>query len=190
METFGDYSEPKTGDESLIIRFSPSSVPLRQRWRNTGLSADFLAEYWAAFFPAVDPPSKNRQIEITSAIRYIANELLENLMKFSYKPVNYPVGLALYLYRDQFRFYASNAVDPQAIKGFQERIQKLLNEEIETLYWQQIKTNVTNEGRGESTLGFLTMRYDYDALLAWKFESLEHEGADITVVTTMVQLEI
>jgi hypothetical protein len=111
-------------------------------------------------------------------------------MKFSYEPVNYPVGLALYLYQDQFRFYASNAVDPQSIGGFQERIQKLLNEEVETLYWQQIKANVADEGQGESTLGLLTMCYDYDARLAWKFESLEHEGADITVVTTMVQLEI
>jgi hypothetical protein len=190
MDIFGDYLEQENGDEYLIIRFSPSSVPLRQRWRNTGLSADFLAEYWATFFPAVDTPSQTKQIEVTSAIRYIANELLENLMKFSYELVNYPVGLALYLYLDEFRFCASNAIDPQAIKGFQERIQKLLNEDIETLYWQQVKTNVADEGRGESTLGLLTMRYDYDALLAWKFESLEHEGADITVVTTMVRLKI
>lgn len=190
MEIFGDYSEPKDGDEYLIIHFSPSSIPLRQRWRNTGLSADFVAEYWATFFPAVDPPSKNRRTEITSAIRYIANELLENLMKFSYEPANYPVRLALYLYRDQFRFYASNAIDPQSIAGFQERIQRLLSEEIETLYWQQIKTNVANERPGESTLGLLTMRYDYDACLAWKFDSLEHKGADIPVVTTMVQLAI
>jgi hypothetical protein len=190
MVIFGDYLEQENGDEYLVIHFSPSSIPLRQRWRNTGLSADFLAEYWATFFPAVDTPAKARQIEITSAIRYIANELLENLMKFSYEPADYPVGLALYLYRDEFRFYASNAIAPQDIGGFQERIQRLVNEEVETLYWEQIKTNVADEGRHESNLGLLTMRHDYDARLAWKFENVEHEGADITVVTTMVRLEI
>jgi hypothetical protein len=190
MDTFGDFLEEKDGEEYLTIHFSPSSVPLRQRWRNTGLSADFLAEYWATFFPAVDPPSQNRQTEVISAIRYIANELLENLMKFSYEPANHPVGLALYLYRDEFRFYASNAIDPQVVEGFQERIQRLLSEEIEKLYWQQIKTNVASEGPGESTLGLLTMRYDYDAHLAWKFETFERKGVGITVVTTMVQLEI
>jgi len=190
MRTFGDYQEEQNGDEYLIIKFSPTSVPLRQRWRNTGLSADFLAEYWATFFPKSDALSENHQQEVRGAIRYVANELLENLMKFSYEPAGYPVGLALYLYQDQFRFYASNAIDPDAVEPFQARIQALLTEDIDALYMQQLEENVAPEGPTKSNLGLLTIAHDYDARLAWKFVTVAHEGVDVTVVTTMVALGV
>ena len=119
-EIFGDFVEPEYTDrECLIIHFSPTSLPLQQRWRTSGLSADFLAEYWTTFFPAHDVPSQKRQIEIKGSINYIANELLENVMKFSYQPADHPVSLGLYLYQDAFKFYASNAIAPQALEGFQ-----------------------------------------------------------------------
>jgi hypothetical protein len=35
--------------EYLILSFSPSSIPLKQRWRNNCLSADFLADYLSTF---------------------------------------------------------------------------------------------------------------------------------------------
>ena len=37
--------------EYLQLGFQPSSVPLKQRWRNNGLSADFLGDYVTTFFP-------------------------------------------------------------------------------------------------------------------------------------------
>jgi len=189
MQIFGDYVEQGDGEEYLIIHFSPTSIPLRKRWRNTGLSADFLTEYWATFFPENDV-SPEKHSEIKESIRYVANELLENLMKFSYGPANYPVGLALYLYKDEFRFYASNPIDSQAVGPFQARIQGLLTEDIDALYMRQLKQNVTETGRTESNLGLLTIAHDYRARLAWRFETIEHDGAEITLVTTLVQLKI
>ena len=52
---FGDYCEglPES-PEFLIIGFSPGSIPLHQRWRNNGLSADFMADYLMTFFPVDD----------------------------------------------------------------------------------------------------------------------------------------
>ncbi len=69
-ETFGafqDCSDAADALESLLLRFSPSLLPLRQRWRNNGLSADFLADYVTTFFPKDegDPASAERQ----SAVR-------------------------------------------------------------------------------------------------------------------------
>jgi hypothetical protein len=189
-EIFGDFVEHPIDGEYLIIHFSPSSMPLKQRWRNTGLSADFLAEYWATFFPAHDVLSQSKQREIQGAIAYIANELLENLMKFSYEPANYPVRLALYLYDAEFRFYAGNAIDPRAIRPFQTRIRRLLTEDIEALYMQQLEENVANPDSTESNLGLLTMIHDYGASLAWKFETTSQEGAEIIVMTTMARLTI
>jgi hypothetical protein len=188
-QIIGNFIEQEEdGEEYLLVRFSPTSLPLRQRWRNSGLSADFLAEYWATFFPATDVPSRNKQREIKGAINYIANELLENIMKFNYQTVDYAVGLGLYLYENEFRFYSSNAVDPKEIDDFQQRIETLLTEDTQKLYVEQVERNVS-EDRPGSGLGLLTMVNDYGARLAWKFEAIALEPAFI-VVTTMVQLDL
>ena len=72
--------------EYLKIRFSPSPVPLQQRWRNNGLSAAFVADYLSTFFLDQDPAVSACQVEIKGAFSYLANELLENAMKSSYAP--------------------------------------------------------------------------------------------------------
>jgi hypothetical protein len=189
QQIFGNFVEQENGDEYLVIHFSPTSLPLQQRWRNSGLSADFLAEYWATFFPAHDVPSRNRQLEIKGGINYIANELLENIMKFSYLPANYPVSLGLYLYQDKFKFYGTNAIEPDAVEGFQARIQTLLTEDVQALYLQQVERNAANVKSTGSHLGLLTMINDYNAQIAWKFETISQDP-EITIVTTMVQLAL
>ncbi len=188
QQIFGDFIEEGGSQEYLVIHFSPLSIPLQQRWRNNGLSADFLAEYWVTFFPSHDVPSQKRQLEIKSAINYIANELLENVMKFSYEPVSYSVSLGLHLYQTGFRFYARNAINPQTIVTFQARIHDLLTQDPGKLYIQQLEKNAVASDSSGSHLGLLTMIHDYKARLAWKFETLEHAGAEITLVTTMVSL--
>ena len=43
-EALINYGEPASECEYLTLAFSPTSAPLRSRWRNNGLSADFLAD--------------------------------------------------------------------------------------------------------------------------------------------------
>ena len=185
-QIFGNFIEPEVEQEYLTIRFSPISLPLQQRWRHNGLSADFLAEYWASFFPAGDAVMQARRLEVKGAISYIANELLENVMKFSYLPVNYAVTLELCLHTDVFRFYTCNAIAPHAVGEFQERIRTLLTQDVADLYIQQVEDNAL-DGAG-SHLGLLTMLYDYGATLAWRFKFTNQP--DLVVLTTMVCLRI
>ena len=66
---FGDFTERKDDHgEHLEIGFSPTSIPIQQRWRNNGLSADFLADYLSTFFPAttVLRPSARRISRVRS----------------------------------------------------------------------------------------------------------------------------
>ena len=187
-QIFGEFVEQENGNEYLVIHFSPTSLPLQQRWQNSGLSADFLAEYWSTFFPAHDLPSRNKQNEIKGTINYIANELLENLMKFAYQPAQHPVSLGLYLFENEFKFYASNAIAPEAIEELQTRIHALLTEDPQHLYMEQVEKNASGESSG-SQLGFLTMVNDYQAHLGWKFET-SSRNSDVVVVTTMVHLAL
>ena len=95
IQTFGHFIERQDDQsEYLKIGFSPTSIPIQQRWRNNGLSADFLADYLSTFFPGDDRAAAERQAELKGAVSYVANELLENAMKFSYAPSQHAISLA------------------------------------------------------------------------------------------------
>src|SRR5262249_31969246 len=139
--------------EYLKIGFSPTSLPIQQRWRNNGLSADFLADYLSTFFPGDDRAAAERQAELKSAVSYVANELLENAMKFSYAPSQHAISLAMYQEADAISLYVTNSVDPKSLVAFQQCIQRLLTEDPNDLYMEQLTSNVETENGGVSALG-------------------------------------
>ncbi len=192
VEIFGNFIEnlPES-PEYLILGFSPSSVPLQQRWRNNGLSADFLADYLTTFFPAKedDPDTQYKQEEIKGAVSYIANELLENAMKFNNDCTNYPIGLSLHLQSDRLIFMITNSIASNTVQSFQHYLDKLTNADTQEMLITQLEENALEERGNSSRLGYLTMIEDYGAKLGWKFETVEKDPTIVTV-TTMVQLNI
>ena len=191
IQTFGDFIEQSASPEYLIIGFSPSSISMKQRWRNNGLSADFLADYLTSFFPGNedDPSTIDRQAEIKSAVSYIANELLENAMKFNDETSEYPIDIKLQLESDGVIFSVANSIPPKAVGKFQAYIQQLLASEPSELYIQQLENNAANESCTGSGLGLLTMLSDYTAKIGWKFQTVQQDP-ELIAVTTMVQLTV
>src|SRR5262245_24286004 len=188
--TFGHFIARKDDQgEYLKIGFSPTSLPIQQRWRNNGLSADFLADYLSTFFPGADREAAERQAELKSAVSYVANELLENAMKFSYAPSHHAIGLAMYLETDAVSLYVTNSVDPRAVAPFQHTIARLLIEDIDTLYVEQLMHNAESDSAEGSGLGYLTMLHDYGVVLAWQFAPSLRDP-DVTTVTTMARLSV
>jgi len=187
---FGPFIEQKDEPcEYLKIGFSPTSLPIQQRWRNNGLSADFLADYLSTFFPGEHQASSERQATIKSAISYVANELLENAMKFSYAPSQHAIGLAMYLEANAVSLYLTNSVDPHTVASFQQTIARLLTEDIDTLYMEQLLHSAASDSVAGSGLGYLTMLHDYGVALAWKFTA-SLQDPDVVMVTTMARLSI
>lgn len=191
-QIFGDFIDdlPKC-EEYLILGFSPSSVPLKQRWRNNGLSADFMADYFTTFFPGDEESSNgnNSRSEVKSAVSFIANELLENAMKFSDDRLNYPVSIELHLERETMVFLVTNSVHPQQVEQFQEFLKELIAADPGELYISHLEKNASDESHAQSGLGLLTMINDYQAKLGWKFEKIQTDPEAIAV-TTMVQLSL
>jgi hypothetical protein len=177
--------------EYLILSFSPGSIPLRQRWRNNCLSADFLADYFSTFFLGSDDqqPDSEKQAEVKSAVSYIANELLENAMKYGVEMSPFPISIQIHLNPELIVFQLTNSIHSEQIQNFQAHIEELMNSDPDELYLLQLEKNAMEENDGESGLGFLTMLSDYGAKLGWKFEDLPEESAEMAV-TTMVQLSI
>ncbi len=189
---FGNFSDNlPNGQEYLTVVFAPSSTPLKQRWQNNSLSADFIAEYFANFFP--DTTEKNIEInlkaEVKSAVSFISNELLENAMKFNDSTLQEPVTMTLQMYSDKLVFFATNTVNHQRTIKFQQFIEELINSDPNDFYMNQLEKNAEDEIIGSSGLGFLTMINDYLAKIGWKFETMKKEPP-VDTVTTMVELAV
>jgi hypothetical protein len=171
VQYFGHYIDidPKE-TEYLMISFSPTNIPIQRRWRNNGLSADFIAGYMLNFFVADENEPKAMSKSRFVAVKYIANELLENAMKFHSECKDSSVTIRFHLLADQVVFYVRNNIDQNRVVAFKEHITKLLNANPHDLYFQQMEINAAQTGH-HSGLGFLSILCDYPARLGWKFES-------------------
>ncbi len=194
IKTFGEFIEiqPKQG-EYLTIGFSPSCRSLKERWQNNGLSADFIAEYFRVFFIGklanIDPDEEEIIISnVKDSVKYVANELLENAMKFQNESLPFTAKIGLSLYDDKLVFCVTNCIDEQQVEPFQEFIKNLLNEDPQELYFKTMRSNALGDDNNRSGLGLLSMICDYSAKLSWKFEAIQ--TPPVTVVTIMVLLEI
>jgi hypothetical protein len=186
IPNFGDViDEPSNSQEYLFLELSSNySLPLQQRWRNNGLSADFMADYLTIFFPN----EENKQEEIKSAVSYIANELLENMMKFHEKTSPYPVRIQLKLYANKLIFFTKNSISSQAVAQFQTHLQELMRHDPKEL-WIQKLIHVEQNHPNHLGLGLLTILMDYETKLHWKFETMLI-NPDVILVTTQAQLKI
>ncbi len=191
-QTLGDFIQNlPPSQEYLILSFSPSSIPLRQRWRNNCLSADFLADYLSTFFLGNNDqqPDTDKQAEVKSAVSYIANELLENGMKYCVEKSSFPISIQIHLNPELIIFQLTNSITVKQTQQFQSQIKKLLNGDPSEMYLAQLEKNALSENHTASNLGLLTMLTDYGVKLGWKFEPLLNQPAEIAVTTT-VQLSI
>jgi hypothetical protein len=193
-QIFGDFVEASAkSKEYLVLGFSPSLIPLKQRWRNNGLSADFLGDYLTTFFPVTTEEERHyNHTKIKSTVSYIANELLENAMKYNDETQDYSINIRLELRNNNLRFYVTNSISAEDMKQFTQIIQELLSEDPQKLYFYRLEQNAINAKTSSiihSGLGLLTMLNDYMAKLGWKFETVQQDPQVITV-TTMVELTI
>ena len=193
-QIFGHFIETlPQQDEYLTIGFSPSSQPLKKRWENNGLSADFISEYFKTFFVSqeeeLDEEESIARENLRDAVKYIANELLENAMKFQDTALPFTAKIGFSLYSDRLIFCVTNGISKHQIQPFQEMIKRLLDEDPEELYFQAMKSNAQKGSDAPSRLGLLSMICDYSAKLGWKFEPSQKDPTIMTV-STMVSLDI
>lgn len=189
-QVFGKFTEDFSDrSEFLVLGFSPSSLPIQLRWKTNGLSADFLGDYVKNFFPGDTSAALSKQTEVRSAVSFIANELLENAMKYSYKEAGQPVNLEVNLFSDRLIFLSKNSLHENAIANFQSFIQEITTGDISEMYINQVEKSAVNDDTESSGLGYLTMIMDYETELGWKFEQAEN-NANVTIVTTIVELAL
>src|ERR1700760_4596397 len=174
--------------EYLTLAFSPISAPLRTRWRNNGLSADFLGDYVTTFLPGdgAVPARESRQNEIRHAVTYIANELLENAMKYHQPDVEIPIRIHLELAADHVRVSVSNGISDVQAERYRAFVEHLQQEDASELLLRQQEESATSAGATMSGLGLLTMVSDYDAELDLRVDIHPTQPKTMTVTTSAV----
>ncbi|AVH71277.1 DUF6272 family protein [Nostoc sp. 'Lobaria pulmonaria (5183) cyanobiont'] len=191
-QIFGNFIEQFPPEhDSLELTFTPDSRPIKQRWRNNRLSAHFLADYFSNFLPIdEDDPTHARQLKETqAAVVFVANELLENAMKFNDGTTHSKVRFGIhFVEEDQITavLFATNSISAAGVDKFQAFIQELLVCDPNELYVQQVEKSA-EENSEASGLGFLTMINDYSARLGWKFVQ---EMPNTITVTAMALLPV
>ena len=180
--------------DSLELSFSPSSRPIKQRWRNNRLSAHFVADYLSTFFPMSDddPNSERRKKQSIGAVSYVANELLENAMKFNNADFEYRIRFGIYFLEIpeiKVVLFATNSINTEQSIQLKQFIQDLTESDPDELYLSQLEKSAEDENEDVSGLGLITMVNDYDAKLGWQF-STDAKNPEIYTVTTMAQIPV
>lgn len=193
-DIFGNFEENlPPSREYLTIGFSPASQPLKHRWENNGVSADFIADYFRNFYISKKEHDGNTvaadEVEnLRDAVKYISNELLENAMKFQSAEIPSVATISFSLYSGRLVFSIQNGLTFEQAKRFKTHIHTMLSSDPMTLYLETMRDSVLEENHNRSGLGLLSMVCDYSAKLGWKFEPHDTK-ADLLTVTTMVCLD-
>lgn len=194
---FGDFIEElPTSIEYLTLSFSPTYAPLKKRWENNGLSADFIADYFKVFYISkqeeLDELAEEFIIDnLRDSVKYVANELLENAMKFQDSTLSFKQNTAsiiLSLHSDKIIFSVSNYATEQQAVTFQRYIEHLLAHDPNELYVETMRNSAKAENARSSGLGILSMICDYSASLGWKFQTQTTMTPPVVTITTMVTL--
>ncbi len=190
-QIFGEFIEKPLSKERLTLEFLPDSISVKDFWRNNDLSANFIADFLTTFVAKNDSNGINlqRQAEIKSATSYIANELLENAVKYCHQASQLPITIKLYLERNKIRFLITNSLSHLRAANLQGVIYQLSNANSADFYINQLEKNADDEYSLKSGLGFLSMINDYSAKLGWKFDTIQ-EKPQVMTVTTMVELAV
>lgn len=177
--TYGDFTDlgSDQGCEGLTIVFSPSSISLKERWKNNSLSADFMADYVANFYSGETTEQVGRREEVKSALSFVANELIENAMKFSDADAG-PISIRLVMQDGALAFSSTNGTSVANAEKYQETVKNLLGGDI----WEEYarRASVVGESSG---VGLLSMLTDYSAKIGWRF--LAQDARRVTVTTTV-----
>jgi hypothetical protein len=183
-ETIGSFLDCKQieeNSEQLILSFKPSSIPLKQRWRNNGLSADFMADYMMTFLPK----DEECKTDVKGAVNFIANELLENNMKYTTLSHRTMTTIALFLLENRIIFESLNEVSLADFKKYKEAMVILLDCNPKQLFIHRLEKDIpTNQS---ANLGLLTMLNDYEANLSWQYQLTPKQTMQ---VITQVQVVI
>lgn len=182
-EIIGVYSLDDSFSEHMSLTLYPDSFAVR--WNLCNLTANFMAEYFGELFPEID--GEERLIsrdEVSGAIGYVLNELVENAVKFNqHGDINVTVGIG----REDLVCLVSNQITNASVPALREKLNELTQEDPGELLRRQAEANAEDADNAGSGLGYLIIMNDYGVSLGWKLDPISVNSFSIK---TMARIPI
>lgn len=182
-ETIGVYSLGDSFTEHLSLTLYPDSSPVR--WNLCNLAANFISQYFAEIFPDNDAEGRLlSKAEISGAIGFVLNELVENAVKFN---ANGDIALTVGIDREDLVCLISNNIPSSKAAGITRTLLALTQDDPNELLFQRAQANAEDSSEGGSGLGYLIIMTDYGVSLGWKLDPVSPTNYSIK---TMARIPI
>jgi hypothetical protein len=161
--TFGEaVALPARLERHLSLQFHTAHLPLR--WTHCSSTANFISAYYAGLFRLEYTAAQAR--DLTHSIGYLANELLENAVKFRTEG---NVAVEAGLHGSEFVLRLANHISSETSAGFQALLEEITTGDPGDLLLQRIEANAADAQSSGSGLGLLTLMNDYGVHFCWTF---------------------
>lgn len=182
-EIIGVYSLDDSFSEHMSLTLYPDSFPVR--WSLCNLTANFMAEYFGELFPDADADERLlSRDEISGAVGYVLNELVENAVKFN---LNGDITVTVGLGREDLVCLVSNQIPNPSVPGLRQKLLELTQEDPGELLRRQAEANFEDAESSGSGLGYLIIMNDYGVSLGWKLDPITSTSYSIK---TMARIPI
>jgi hypothetical protein len=180
---FGQPAELNGSLQHLTkIQFCAEQLALK--WSHCSSCADFLSQWYTNVLSANG--FSGNLTEASHGIAYMANELIENAVKFR---VGGDVAIEAGLAGKSFVLEIGNWIADDTSRTFQGLLEEITNGDPGELLIQRIEANAAGVSGG-SGLGLLTLMNDYGARISWRFEKKEMAANAPVHLTTTAQLNL
>jgi hypothetical protein len=181
--TFGEANDrPVDLAQSTRIVFRTEHLELK--WSYCSNSADFLSQYYAGVLAQNRTVSQVR--DLTHSIAYMANELIENAVKFRAAG---DIELTAGIDDGNFILRITNWISPETGERFQSLLRDITGGDPGELLIRRIEENAASGGSG-SGLGLLTLMNDYGVRLSWHFEPSKDPADQRVFIETLARLKL
>ncbi len=126
-----------------------------------------------------------KETEIRQSVDYIANELLENSIKYSDTTAT-KIKLKINVTTQYITVASTNLINENRCSIFLDYIREIRCSDPSELYIRQLEKSLDDNDK--SGLGLLSIIHDYKAEISWEFTSIDHNCRTLSCV--IVQLPI
>ncbi|MDB6171986.1 MAG: hypothetical protein JWL59_1297 [Chthoniobacteraceae bacterium] len=182
--SFGDSSAlPADLQRSTRITFNTDALQLK--WHHCSSSADFLSHFYEGLFS--NEADSADSSDLVHAIAYMANELIENAVKFR---TDGNVVIESGLTEDDFLLRIDHSISAETSQRFQSLLEKITDGDPGELLIERLEANAAGDNANGSGLGLLTLMNDYGARISWSFEQPGESPEDPVRVETVARLAL
>lgn len=122
---------------------------------------------------------RQRRVEMMDAVNFIANELLENAVKYGQRDL---IDLSVQVGEDHILCVVGHYLSREAAQNLSSIVQGIRKgDPVELCRWQA-ENNVRRIGSG---LGYLLILSDYDARLSWKLQMASPTSKYLTITAEL-----